>query len=310
VDNGVVTGSSVELLRELERDLKDVLKIKWSSQLESIVGITVHRTQDGFILTQPKLIKSLLDTEWNGTIPTRTPLPPNFNAVTEIGDPNTSTKYLSIIGVLSYLAVGTRPDIAFAVNFLARFSAKPSVNHWKGLRHLINYVAGTPNEQLCLFPRKSYQPLETYCDALWGGEFYRLLYGVLIRFLNCPILWVSRRQPTVAASTCHAEHMALGSATRHTLWVRHLLKDILNIDFTGVLHCNNQAAVCVATDDSSNKRTRHTNRDFYITNEALFKKLIELKRVPTAQQLEDIFTKSLGLEVFKRLKELLVLVQD
>jgi hypothetical protein len=120
-------------LRKLERDLKDILKIKWSSQLESIVGITVNRTLDGFILTQPKLIKSLLNTEWNGAITTRTPLPPNFNAVMEIGDPSTSTKYLSIIGVLSYLAVGTRPDISFAVNFLARFLANPSVTHRKGL---------------------------------------------------------------------------------------------------------------------------------------------------------------------------------
>jgi hypothetical protein len=71
--------------------------------------------------------------------------------------------------------------------------------------------------------------------------------------------------------------MALGSATRHNLWVRHLLKDILNIDFIGVVHCNNQAAVRVSTDDSSNKQTCHTDREFHITNKALFKKLIELK---------------------------------
>jgi hypothetical protein len=310
VDDGVVTASSMEILRALEHDLKDILKIKWSAQLESIVGISVKQTRNGFILTQPKLVKSLLQAEWSGDITTRTPLPPNFNAVTEVGDSSTSTKYLSIIGVLSYLAVGTRPDIAFAVNFLARFSAKPSVTHWKGLRHLINYVAGTPNEQLCLFPIKSHQPLEVFCDASWGGEFSRSSYGVLIRFLHCPILWVSRRQQTVAASTCHAEYMALGSTTRHTLWVRHLLKDILNRDFIGVLHCDNQAAVRVATDDSSNKRTRHTDRDFYITNKALFKKLIELKWVPTIHQLADIFTKSLGPEVFKRLKQSLVLPQE
>jgi hypothetical protein len=78
------------------------------------------------------------------------------------------------------------------------------------------------------------------------------------------------------------------------------------MDFVGVLHCDNQAAVRVATDDSSNKRTRHTDRDFYITNEALFKKLIELKWVPTAKQLADIFTKSLGPEIFARVRDNLV----
>jgi hypothetical protein len=100
--------------------------------------------------------------------------------------------------------------------------------------------------------------------------------------------------------------MALGMATRHTLWVQHLLKDILNINFVGVLHCDNQAAVRVSMDDLSNKRTRHTNRDFYITNKALFKKLIELKWVPKEKQLANIFTKSLGPEVFNRLRDHLV----
>jgi hypothetical protein len=113
----------------------------------------------------------------------------------------------------------------------------------------------------------------------------------------------------VAASTCHDKYMALGLAKRHTLWVRHLLKDILNFDFTGVLHCDNQAAVRVATDNSSNKRTRHTDQDFYITNEAFFKKLIELKWVPTIHQPANIFTKSLGPEVSNRLKESLVLAR-
>jgi hypothetical protein len=241
----VVTATSNELLRELERDLKQVLKIKWSDQLESIVGVSIQRTNDGFILTQPKLVNGLLEAEWNGAIVAKTPLPPGFNAVTETGDPSTSTKYLSVIGSLSYLAVGTRPDISFAVNYLARFSAQPSVTHWKGLKHLVNYVAGTRDQQLCLFPEKMPKPLETFCNASWGGELSRSSYGVLVRFLNCPVLWVSRRQQTVAASTCHAEYMALGSATRHTLWVRHLLKDTrpdrLRANVTSQIRCGGPA---------------------------------------------------------------------
>jgi hypothetical protein len=118
VVNGVFTASIMELLYKLEKNLKDLLKIKWSSQLESIVGITVNRNQNSLILTQPKLIKSLLHSAWNGNVTTRTALHPNFNVVTEDGDPTTSTKFLSIIGVLSYLAVGMQPDIVFAVNYL------------------------------------------------------------------------------------------------------------------------------------------------------------------------------------------------
>ena len=37
--------------------------------------------------------------------------------------------YLSAIGALLYLAKCTRPDIAFVVNFLARYSASPTRRH-------------------------------------------------------------------------------------------------------------------------------------------------------------------------------------
>jgi hypothetical protein len=37
--------------------------------------------------------------------------------------------YLSVNGALMYLANNTRPDITFAVNLLARYTAAPSMHH-------------------------------------------------------------------------------------------------------------------------------------------------------------------------------------
>ena len=44
--------------------------------------------------------------------------------------------YLSKIGALLYLAQCTRPDIAFLVNLLARFSSAPTRRHWNGMKHI------------------------------------------------------------------------------------------------------------------------------------------------------------------------------
>ena len=44
--------------------------------------------------------------------------------------------YLSAIGALMYLANTTRPDIAFAVNLLARYSSAPTRRHWNGIKHI------------------------------------------------------------------------------------------------------------------------------------------------------------------------------
>ena len=38
--------------------------------------------------------------------------------------------YLSAIGSLMYLANCTRPDIAFSVNLLARYSSASTLRHW------------------------------------------------------------------------------------------------------------------------------------------------------------------------------------
>ena len=42
-----------------------------------------------------------------------------------------------------YLANCTRPDIAFSVNFLARYSSVPTLRHWNGVKHLLRYLRGT-----------------------------------------------------------------------------------------------------------------------------------------------------------------------
>ena len=51
--------------------------------------------------------------------------------------------YLSTIGALLYLAQCIRPDIAFSINLLARFSFAPTGRHWNGLKHILRYLRVT-----------------------------------------------------------------------------------------------------------------------------------------------------------------------
>jgi hypothetical protein len=72
--------------------------------------------------------------------------------------------YLSAIRALMYLANNTRPDIAFAVNLLARYSATPTMHHWNGVKVVLRYLWGTPN--LGLFYSKNQNlSLIGYVDA-------------------------------------------------------------------------------------------------------------------------------------------------
>lgn len=44
--------------------------------------------------------------------------------------------YLSAIGALTFLANQTRPDIAFAVNLLARHNLQPTIRHWNAVKRV------------------------------------------------------------------------------------------------------------------------------------------------------------------------------
>ena len=46
------------------------------------------------------------------------------------------------IGSLMYAAIGTRPDLTFAVQKFAQFSHKPLNEHWKAVKHVLCYAQG------------------------------------------------------------------------------------------------------------------------------------------------------------------------
>ena len=102
---------------------------------------------------------------------------------------------VSAIGALMYL---TRPDIAFSVNLLARYSSTPTKMHWNGIKHVLRYLRGTCD--MGLFYSKTLEPqFFGYADACYllnphkgrSHTRYKLTYGNII------ISWRSVKQTMV-----------------------------------------------------------------------------------------------------------------
>lgn len=61
VHNSTVTGSSLDMIREVEAQLKEHIKIKWSNTLDTIVGLQVEKVNHHhYTLSQPFLTKKIL----------------------------------------------------------------------------------------------------------------------------------------------------------------------------------------------------------------------------------------------------------
>ena len=72
--------------------------------------------------------------------------------------------YLSAIDALMHVANYTRQDIAFSINFLARYNSAPTKRYWNGIKHLLRYLRGISDMRL--FYSKAMEPqLLGYVDA-------------------------------------------------------------------------------------------------------------------------------------------------
>ncbi|MBW0493530.1 hypothetical protein O181_033245 [Austropuccinia psidii MF-1] len=101
VDYGVIVASNGELLSKLKRLLTLELMLKWEKEVNSIVGITIKKTDGGFELCQPALIRKLCSLNARN-ITASQPLP-DMDLVS--GKANAIDKeYLSWIGMLLYVA--------------------------------------------------------------------------------------------------------------------------------------------------------------------------------------------------------------
>ena len=54
-----------------------------------------------------------------------------------------SIPYREAVGSLLWLANGTRPDVAYAVDQCARFLSNPGKAHWDDVKHIMRYPKGT-----------------------------------------------------------------------------------------------------------------------------------------------------------------------
>ena len=115
----------------------------------------------------------------------------------------------SIVGMLQYLAMNTRPDIAYAVSQVARFTHDPREPHVKAVKQIIRYLKATKDKGLVLKPNKTLT-LDAYVDADFAGLYgfedpndpvsVKSRTGYVVTVGGCPLIWKSKLQSLIALS--------------------------------------------------------------------------------------------------------------
>jgi hypothetical protein len=248
--------------------------------------------------------------------PAKTPLRKDIKLRKETGviaDPVFKTEYQSKVGSLNFLSNGTRPDISFAVGYVARFASNPNQEHLDAVHHTFAYVAGTRKLGLNFRKQSPQDDAKNLVKGFVDSDFAncedsrRSTTGFVFIMSGAPISWSSKRQATVAQSTMEAEYFAASEAARDAVWTRNFMNDLklsgISIDAVP-LYIDNNCALKLSRNPEFHARAKHIEaKHHYIREKTMETKEIDTMRVDTKDNLADILTKSLSPVVHIGLRE-------
>jgi len=235
--------------------------------------------------------------------------------------PTDVNRYMELTGTLMYAAVATRPDIAHAAYALASHMQAPTRRHMVMAERVLRYLAGTKEVGLVFGAHNGAMVGESrgwtnlqvdvcaFADADWANDKgdRRSITGWVAKLNGDTISWSSKKQRTVALSTCEAELYAEAAAIQEVLWMRGILKELGLRTTTGsVVHGDNQSAIAVSKNGVKGERTKHVDIKYHFVTETVERGEVQLKWVPTTEQQADIFTKALAAPVFEHFRKQLM----
>ena len=299
VDDIIITASSETSMIEIKSLLKRRFKMTDLGQLHWFLGIQFNCENGEIRMNQSHYLKKVLSKYgMDNCKPKATPSEQklNFSDDLEIVD---VIKYREMVGSLVYAMTCTRPDLCWIVTKLSQYLSKPTVNHHTAVKRVLRYVSATLDYELCF--KCSHESLKVFgfSDADWGSsEDRRSTTGYCFKVGSRIVSWKSKKQQTVALSSCEAEYMALSAATQEALFINQLISDMDN-DYKHenkptVLCSDNQGAIALAKNPVNHQRSKHIDIKYHFIRSQIGNGKIELVYVPSENNIADVFTKPLG----------------
>lgn len=303
VDDGLLIAETKDALNKVLNALRENFKIN-DCKLSTFIDIQIERDKENhsIFLHQKYYIERILNrfgmTDAN---PVSVPVDPHSisTIMNDKTDECANYPYREAIGSLIYLAQLTRPDIMYAVNLLSRYSTCYTETHWRAVKRVFRYLAGTTT--LGIKYDASNLTLVAYADADYAGdvETRRSTTGYIFNLSGGPISWCSQRQKSVSVSTTEAEYVAASTAARELVWLRQLLNDLeCQCEERSVLYIDNQSAIRLIKNPEWHKRTKHIDIHFHYVREKYEEQILNVKYVKTQDQYADFLTKALPKDKF------------
>ncbi|KAA0056672.1 ty1-copia retrotransposon protein [Cucumis melo var. makuwa] len=270
--------------------------IRYLGEADVILGVKIRKNKTSLSLCQSHYVEKILKKFDSFDVsPVRTLFDASKHLKKNKGDSVSQPEYAKIIGSVMYLMNYTRPDIAYAVSRLSRYTHNPNRYHWDVLHHLLRYLKGTID--YCLHFNKFHVVLEGYCDANWvtDNDEVNSTSGYVFLLGGGAISWKSTKQTCIARSTMESEFIVLELAGQEAEWIKNLLGDVplWGTSVPVSIQCDSQAAICTAKNSVYNGKNRHIRLRHAVVKQLLKEGTIFLEFVRSEKNLANPLTKGL-----------------
>ncbi|GJY14033.1 zinc finger, CCHC-type containing protein [Tanacetum coccineum] len=268
VDDMLVFGTDqfqVDLTKEF---LSSRFSMKYMGEADVILGIRVKHESNGIAISQSHYIKKV-PKKFNffDCTPVSTPMDTSDKLVPNNGQAVSQLEYSRVIACLMYSMTCIRPDIAFTMDKLSRYTSNSGTQHWQAIQQINN----------------------SEDNSSTSGWVFLLAGGV--------ISWASKKQTCITGSTMESELMLSACCCMVVEWLKNLLleiplwsKPIAPIS----IRCDSAATLAKAYSQMYNVKSRHLGVRHNMIRELITNGVVSIEFVRSQRHLADHLIKGLA----------------
>ncbi|GKB48187.1 putative ribonuclease H-like domain-containing protein, partial [Tanacetum coccineum] len=166
------------------------------------------------------------------------------------------------------------PDIIFDVCACARFQVTPKVSLCHAVKRISRYLKGQPKLGLW-YPKDIPFELEAYTDSDYAGA--------------------------IANSTTEAEYVDVASCCGQVLWIQNQMLDYGYNFMNTKIFIDNESTICIVKNPVFHSRTKHIKIRHHFIKDSNEKRLIQMIKIHTDQNIIDLLTNSFDVSRFQYL---------
>lgn len=305
VDDLIFTGNNKQMFEEFKSSMKEEFDMSDLGCMKYFLGVEVVQSSAGIFISQKKYANEVLERfgmEQSNSV--KNPIVPgNRLSIDEGGTRINSTVYKQMVGSLMYLTA-TRPDLMYVVSLIARFMEAPTVLHQQAVKRVFRYLKGT-TELGILYRKGGEGSLFAYSDSDYAGDLdgRKSTSGYVFKMSSGAVAWSSKKQPVVSLSTTEAEFIAAAACACQSVWMQRVLGKLGLKQSKCTIFCDNNSAIKLSKNPVMHGRSKHIDVRFHFLRDLVNNGVVELVHCGSKDQLADILTKPLKLDLFLKMRE-------